>query len=144
MTRRESNPGEIRLRLSGPSAVHDATRAAQAFAISADLDHIDRSHLCIIVEELVTNLYDHGELEDDDVVELGLSSTAQGVSLILIDPGKQFDPRFAAIDAPVPDRGGGAGLKLVRSWARLIEYHVADGRNRLAMVIPRHASSKLT
>lgn len=133
---RESNPGEGRFVLSGPDAVHDATRAAQAFAAYADLDHSDASHLCIIVEELVINLYDHGALGTADVVELTLAPIDGGIALTLTDPGQRFDPSLTDAGLPTPDRGGGAGLKLLRSWARDIDYRVINGRNRLTLLLP--------
>lgn len=136
MGQRESNTGEVRLRLSGPTAVHDATRAAQVFAVSTDLNQTDAAHLCILVEELVTNLYDHAGLGRADVVELVLAASANGIALTLTDPGKRFDPRFAATDAPTPDHRGGAGLKLLRSWASDIDYRLAEGHNRLTLLLP--------
>lgn len=140
MGRRESNPGEVRLYLSGPSAIHDAVRAARDFAVRAALDPPDGSRLAILVEELVANLYDHGRLAADDVVELALDPAADGVSLTLVDPGKPFDPGLAALDTPIPRRGGGAGLRLLRSWAGRIDYRSAEGRNRLTLLIPRQGS----
>ena len=142
MGQRESKSGEVRLSLSGPETVHDATRAARAFAVNADLDHTAAAHLCIIVEELVTNLYDHGELTAADVVDLTLAATATGVRLSLTDSGKRFDPRRAEADSPTPDRGGGAGLKLLHSWAREINYRVIDGRNHLTLLLPAHRGDR--
>ena len=142
MGQRESNPGEVRLSLSGPETVHDATRAARAFAARAKLAETDAAHLSIIVEELVTNLYDHGGLGADDVVELSLAQTANGVGLTLTDSGRRFDPRLAQTATPTPDRGGGAGLKLLRSWARDIDYRVIDGRNRLTLLLPRRPPAR--
>ena len=136
MGQRESNPDEVRLSLSGPGAVHDATRTAQAYAASAGLDETDAAHLCIIVEELVTNLYDHGGLAAADVVELALAATANGTRLTLTDPGERFDPRLADSETPTPDRGGGGGLKLLRCWASEIDYQLVDGRNRLTVILP--------
>lgn len=138
MGQRESNPGEVRLSLSGPTTVHDATCAARAFAASASLAETDAAHLSIIVEELVTNLYDHGGLGADDVVELALAQTDSGVGLTLTDSGRRFDPSIAQTDTPTPDRGGGAGLKLLRSWADKIEYRSVGGRNCLTLQLPRH------
>ena len=140
MGQRESNPGEVRLSLSGPGAIHDATRAARAYAASAGLDETDAAHLCIIVEELVTNLYDHGGVGAADVVELALAATAVGIRLTLTDPGERFDPRLAGSETPIPARGGGAGLKLLRSWASSIDYRLVDGRNRLTVNLPPSAA----
>lgn len=139
MGARESKSGGIQLRLCGSGAVHDATLAAREFAAEYELADIDTAHLAIVVEELVTNLFDYGGLSPDDVIELSLTPGVDGVALMLTDPGKFFDPRQVPLDAPTPDRGGGAGSKLVRRWASGIDYRVADGRNRLTLTIPSAA-----
>ena len=138
MMGRESKSEQARHRLSGTNAVHDATRAAQMFSRDAKLDERDRTRLSVIVEELVTNLYEHGGVTAAQSVELELLSTNEGVTLVLIDPGQAFDPLAAGADGDVmPERGGGAGLKLVRAWARNIDYRVLEGRNRLTLLLPR-------
>ena len=100
---------------------------------------MDASRLAIIVEELVTNLYDHGGLEADDVFEIELCATATQISIIITDGGTAFDPGVAELSSAVPARGGGAGLKLLRDWATHIEYRTIAGRNRLALALPRSA-----
>ena len=117
--------------------MHDAVVAARGFAESAGINPDQASQLAIVVEELLTNLYDHGgvTLEDAFVLELILIDTELG--LTLTDSGKPFDPRFAELEGPVPARGGGAGLKLVRAWASSIDYQIGDGFNRLVLRFPR-------
>src|SRR5437868_13493227 len=73
---RESSQKPLTLALSGPAAVHDSVAAAHAFADAAGFAHATRSRLAIVVEELVTNLYDHGELAPDEAFELDSSATA--------------------------------------------------------------------
>ena len=133
----ESNPESLGLRLSGPTAVHDATVAARQFAESAEIDERDASRLAVVVEELVINLYEHGGLATEDQFELELSVTDDAISLLLLAPGDEFDPGRAQQDSGIPERGGGAGLKLVRAWAERIDYQRKDGRNRLAVLLPR-------
>jgi anti-sigma regulatory factor (Ser/Thr protein kinase) len=127
----------MRLELSGPSAVHDATIAARGFADGGGAGPDDVARIAIIVEELVNNLYDHAELGVTDVFTIELSLTPAEISLVLIDPGRSFDPRNAALDEVIPRRGGGAGLRLVRAWASSMEYQSAPGRNRLSLRIAR-------
>ena len=134
---RESIPEPLRLSLSGPTAAHDATLAVRDFGVGAAMDESDVSRLAIVVEELVTNLYDHGGLKLDDIFTIELSITGDEVSLVLVDPGEPFDPRSAGFDRTIPQRGGGAGLKLVRTWATSIEYEIRDGLNRLSVRLPR-------
>jgi anti-sigma regulatory factor (Ser/Thr protein kinase) len=133
---RESNPVKLRVRLSGLDAIHDALIAAHSFAERAALDGADASRLAIVVEELVTNLYDHGGLSDADEFEVDLVLNSADVIVTITDPGRPFDARRIADDVRLPDRGGGAGLRLVRSWASTIDYRRIDGRNRLVVWLP--------
>ena len=97
----------------------------------------EASRLAIVVEELVTNLYDHGGLNDDAIFTIELSLTATDLSLVLVDPGMPFDPFSAKLSRSAPARGGGAGLKLVRSWAGEMDYEHMAGLNRLRLRLPR-------
>jgi anti-sigma regulatory factor (Ser/Thr protein kinase) len=139
VTARESIPAPLRLAISGPSAIHDATEAARKFADASGIDGADRSRLAIIVEELVTNLYDHGGLGTGDVFGIELSATDSDIGVIITDRGRAFDPRTAPLDLRIPSKGAGAGLRLVRDWATHADYHRTGGQNRLALVLPRSA-----
>jgi serine/threonine-protein kinase RsbW len=135
MNSRESHPqGTWRLR--GRSAVADATLAARTFSFDEGLADDDLARLCIIVEELVANLFDHGGLTDLDPIGLSLASTPQGVRLVLVDPGTPFDPRIVDPRQKRPVRGGGAGIDLVRSWAQFVDYGMHEDGNRLELLIP--------
>jgi anti-sigma regulatory factor (Ser/Thr protein kinase) len=139
MASRESIPAPLRLRLSGPTAVHDAVVAAGDFAKRAGLDGANSSRLAIVVEELVINLYDHGDLQPDDGFELALSSDGTELRFALTARGQEFDPW-----APVPQRqssaaGAGAGLKLAKAWSSRFEHEYAGGHNRLALTLPIQA-----
>jgi anti-sigma regulatory factor (Ser/Thr protein kinase) len=133
----ESIPGLLRLSLSGRGAVHRATLAARNFGERTGIDEGDRTRLAIVVEELVTNLFDYGGLTDEDVFEIEFSAADARITLVLIDPGRAFDPRFVPDDDAIPSRGAGAGLKLVRTWASDIDYQCVGSRNRLAVILPR-------
>lgn len=124
-----------RLSFSGPSAVHEATLAARDFAGTGRIDQADAVRLAIIIEELVTNLYDHGGLSAEDVFELELRATDADIRLVLVDPGRPFDPARAVPDRST-SRGGGAGLKLIQAWAAHIDYRSTGGRNRLELLLP--------
>jgi anti-sigma regulatory factor (Ser/Thr protein kinase) len=117
--------------------VHEATLASKNFSRSTRIDEADAARLAIVVEELVANLYDHGGLGVDDAFEIELSATSTDISVVLIDPGTPFDPGLAKLGVNSPPRGGGAGLKLVRAWAKHIDYQSINGVNRLAVVLPR-------
>jgi len=132
----ESIPATLRLSLTGPQAVHAATSCARDFAALQEIDSAAAARLAIAVEELVTNLYEHGGLGADDAIELSLSRSADAVSLTITDQGMPFDPRSAEQSPAVPERGGGAGLALVRAWASESDYEVGEKGNRLTISLP--------
>lgn len=133
----ESRVGSITLKLRGDEAVHRAVVAAQAFADDHRLAGQRAARLAIIVEELVTNLVEHGGVAGGDLIELTLRRDAAGIVLVLTDPGTAFDPRLdRPTDATAPDRGGGAGIDLVKAWATILSYGSDRGRNRIELSIP--------
>jgi len=137
MGARESKSGLSACRFHGQAAIHAATEAARAFAAGESLARDDAAHLCIVIEELVTNLLDHGGVGPDQDIELALRHDAGSIAIILTDPGTPFDPRTAILpDGPNAERGGGAGLDLVRAWTQIVRYASRDGRNRLELVLP--------
>ena len=102
----------------------------------AGIPQPDTARLAIVVEELVANLYDHGGLSDDDAVEIELSAGPDAISLLLTAPGPPFHPRQSQADDEVPERGGGAGLKLVQAWSLSIDHEHFEGRNRWTVMLP--------
>ena len=116
----------------GPTAVSRALDAARAFAAAQGLDDPDR--LAVVVEEWVANIVEHGRTRADSVVTLTLERTVEGeVRLSFSDAGVAFDPRTAADDGPNLERGGGAGLALIRAWCEIESYSRRRGRNRLVL-----------
>ena len=113
-----------------------AIAASRDFAERAGLGREDRVRLCIILEELVTNLFEHGEMPDGAAAELVLTGEADAVHILLSDPARPFDPRTAPEDGPPKERGGGAGIRIVRQWARIVSYETEEGRNRLELRLP--------
>ena len=88
------------------------------------------------IEELVANLYDHGGLTEQDHVELSLASEPDGIRVTIVDPGKPFDPWAAALQSERPERGGAAGIPLVRAWAQFVGYEASPAGNRLELLLP--------
>lgn len=106
---------------------------AQSFALERGLELDHAARLSIIVEELVFNLVEHGGVGGEGLIELVLSHEDGAVAITLSDGGVAFDLRNAASDEAVPDRGGGAGIDLVRAWAEIVDYASEAGRNRLLL-----------
>lgn len=138
MSPRESNPVKLTCRLQGGGKIVEVIGAARAFGRSCSLADEDLVRLCIIVEELIANLHDHGGLTDRDEVELTLVAEPAYIHVTIVDPGKAFDPRTAP-NSSQPERGGGAGLALVRAWAEIISYEVTGAGNRLELLMPRRS-----
>ena len=119
----------------GPNAVGTALALADAIADPARPGLAAR--LAVIVEELVANLVEHGDVAAGTIIEFGMAATADGVRVVLIDDAAPFDPRTAPHvgDRPDDGRGGGAGLAIVRAWSRILAYSRIDGRNRLELLV---------
>ena len=133
---RESNPDQLFCRFRGPEAIGQATDAAHAFGKSQWLGDDELARLCVVIEELVANLYDHGGLTAEDEVELALASEANGIRVSIFDRGTPFDPWAASPKIERPSRGGGAGIDLVRAWAQPISYRSSAEGNRLEILLP--------
>ena len=138
MSARDSDLDRLTCRVRGRDAVVRASETARTFGKAQWLGQDELARLCIVVEELVANLYDHGGLTETDEVELTVSSEADGIGVTLVDPGVPFDPWEAPKPIEPPERGGGAGIGIVRAWAQLIEYRVTEKGNRLKLLLPLH------
>ena len=136
MSPRESNPDQISRRLRGDGAINQAADAAREFGQSQWLADDELARLCVVIEELVANLYDHGGLTEQDEVELNLTSDPEGVRVSIIDPGKPFDPWSAPRKAEHLERGGGVGIDIVRAWAHFVSYDSSAEGNRLEFLLP--------
>jgi len=138
MSPRESDLDRMTRRLHGPEAVSLASDAAREFGSAQWLAADELARLCIVIEELVANLYEHGGVAEQDEVELSLISESEGVRVVIVDPGVPFDPWEMPERPEVPDRGGGAGIGIIRAWAQFIDYKVTDRGNRLELLLPLH------
>ena len=120
-------------------AVSSALACAKDFIARAPCGPDAEAKLAIIIEELVANVIEHGLAEADSEIQIDIVAIGQDIGLTLADGGIHFDPRSVASpqDLP-PERGGGAGLALVRSWSNIVSYARIDGRNLLRLIIPQH------
>jgi anti-sigma regulatory factor (Ser/Thr protein kinase) len=132
---RESNPDHVAHRLTGSDAIVEAVEAARTFGLSRGLSDGELARLCIIVEELVANLYDHAGLTHQSEIEMTIARVAAGIRISIVDTGIPFDPRTIP-HSERPERGGGAGLALVQAWAEILGYEASDLGNRLDLLVP--------
>jgi anti-sigma regulatory factor (Ser/Thr protein kinase) len=136
VTARESNSDGISLTLRGDDAVTAASAAAREFGEAQWLSDDELARLCIIIEELVANLYDHGGVTADQEIALSLESEPGGIRIVMVDPGSAFDPRHAPKPSQRPERGGGAGIDIVQAWAEFVAYDATEHGNRLEVLLP--------
>ena len=135
MSPRESYSDRLTCQLQGGDLVRPALAAAREFGNAQGLTQDQSARLCIVVEELLTNLRDHGGLTDDAIVELGMARQPDHIRITLVDPGEPFDPRSARPEQEPPERGGGVGIEIVRAWAKFIDYQVLPEGNRLELLL---------
>lgn len=139
VSRRRMNgniPTTVRL-VMGPAAIGAAVSATHRFAAAHRLSDDLTARLAVVVEELVTNLIDHGEACGARA-NLRLRWGEGGVAIHLTDRAKAFDPRDSVASDGVPARGGGAGLLLVMAWTTVRSCRRARGANRLHLFVAGH------
>lgn len=95
--------------------------------------------LNLSLDELLANTISYGY--DDaaiHAIEVSLSATPGGVTMVIRDDARAFDPTLAPdpdIDAELDDRPiGGLGIHIVRAMMDEIDYQRVDGRNLLTLV----------
>jgi len=116
--------------------VAGALALTRAFVQQAGLGRDPAERLAIIVEEWVANLVEHGLPPEGSRIGLRLAVDRDRVRITVTDAGQAFDPRTAAFETPNLERGGGAGLELIRAWSRVEAYGRRAGRNRLVLEMP--------
>lgn len=121
---------------AGPPATARAVLEAWSFSQAAGLPGDVADQLAIVVEELVANVIEHGGAPEDGLIRLRLTRGATAVRIELSDPGTPFDLRTAEFHEPNAERGGGAGLALVKAWTTVDSWRFHDGRNELVLRLP--------
>ena len=122
------------LSLQGRDAIVEAVEASRRFGEAQLLTKAELARLCIIVEELLANLYDHGGVTEKDAVAFRLSRDAEAIVVLIDDPGTSFNPW--SVRTAQANRGGGAGVRLIQAWAELISYHSSGQGNQLQLRLP--------
>ena len=134
----DSNSMSVTIRCNGDGAVHALVDGVQTFCLDTGLKPGHAARLLIVVEELVTNLVEHGGIGAGGTIELAVRQEEAAILITLGDDGPPFDPRGSVAGEAVPDRGGGAGIELVRAWAEMLGYVSAEGWNRLELRMALH------
>lgn len=127
----------VTARLPGDrAAVARALGVARRFCEGAAVGPDCADKLAVIVEEWVVNVVEHGAPRPGSRIALRLVREPACVRVVVTDAGTFFDPREAVFEGPNLDRGGGAGLELIRAWSSITDYARRAGRNRLVLEMP--------
>jgi anti-sigma regulatory factor (Ser/Thr protein kinase) len=112
---------------------------AERFGEAQQLSDDEVMAINLVLDEVVTNVIDHGFEGITGEPEIRLTMTLEGDQLMIRveDNGKAFDPLQAAppdLDLPLEERPvGGLGIHIVRSVMNTVEYDRRGGRNLLTM-----------
>jgi len=112
---------------------------AERFGEAQQLSDDEVMAINLVLDEVVTNVIDHGFEGIAGEPEIRLTMTLEGDQLMIRveDNGKAFDPLQAAppdLDLPLEERPvGGLGIHIVRSVMNTVEYDRRGGRNLLTM-----------
>lgn len=117
-------------------AVAEALGVVRSFSDGSDLPPTAAERLAVVVEEWVANVVEHGDAHPDSRIVLRIGHREDHLRLTVSDAGRPFDPREAVFAGPNLERGGGAGLEIIRAWSRIVDYRRRAGRNRLVLIIP--------
>lgn len=117
----------------GSHAVGALVAATREFADRNGLSERQGHRLCIVIEELATNAFAHG---DAGQVTLDMEMMGGAVRIAMGDNGGAYDLRgYVAGDTPDSVHGGGSGIAMIRAWCEVLDYSSERGRNRIALVL---------
>lgn len=102
------------------------------------LDHKDRMHIELAIEEALVNIVHHAYLEKSGFIELVIAIDSNIVTIAIRDFGPPFDPLTQAprvdLEASLKEREvGGLGLYLIRQVMDEVLYHREKNSNLLTM-----------
>lgn len=131
---------ELRLTLqSRLSSLKDLQESLDRFGDEQDWPANLRFQLRLALEELATNVINHGFGEEGHEFEIEISSSPDKVIVNVIDGARPFNPLEAPpdpnVEAPLDERPiGGLGVFLVRKISDEMFYRRSQGKNRLTIV----------
>ena len=119
----------------------EAAAFVASFCERNAIDARDALRLALIVEELYTNVVQHGYGENaTGPIRLALARDGRDVTLVCEDRARAFDPRPLLarmpedLGAPLESRGvGGLGDWIVGRLADVAGYTCSNGTNRLTL-----------
>lgn len=98
--------------------------------------------LCIVIDEVLTNIISHGYNDKDEhSIDIQCQIDNESILLTFQDDGVEFNPvmaQSAAIAGDSMDKIGGLGIHLMKNLVDDIQYERKDDFNRLK--ITKHVS----
>lgn len=121
---------------AAPEAVTQLLDRLEAHAEAMDMPPALASRLCLVCEEMVSNVALHGAAAGAARILLSVRAEGEGLQVTIEDDGGAFDPLTApprVPDGPLEEREvGGLGLHFLRQLATGLHYERRDGMNRLS------------
>jgi len=93
--------------------------------------------LNLILDELISNIVEHGDVEKDSEIDIKLTKKKAVITLVIMDDGPPFDPTVTpAVDIALPlekRKCGGLGIHLIRKFSDKCKYTRVDNKNILTL-----------
>ncbi len=93
--------------------------------------------LNLILDELTSNIVEHGNSEQDGEINIKLTKKNTVITLVITDEGPPFDPTITPpvdIALPLEERKcGGLGIHLIRRFSDNCKYKRVKNRNVLTL-----------
>ncbi len=93
--------------------------------------------LNLILDELVSNIVEHGDPEQESDIDIRLIKKDAVIMLVVIDDGPPFDPTITPtvdITLPLEERKcGGLGIHLIRKFSDNCKYKRVKNQNVLTL-----------
>ena len=93
--------------------------------------------LNLILDELVSNIVEHGDSEQESTIDIRLTKKNAVITLTVTDDGPPFDPTITpTVDITVPleeRKCGGLGIHLIRKFSDNCNYKRVKNQNVLTL-----------
>lgn len=121
------------------TALQELEAAVEEFGLEQDWPPDLLFRVQLVLEELATNVINHGYGEGGHEFEVAIDSSNDSLTIELTDSARPFNPLAeapeAAVNAALEDRPiGGLGVHLVRTMMDEMRYERDGGKNRLTLV----------
>lgn len=92
----------------------------------------------LAVEEAVSNIITHGNLDEDDKITIKCYKNDNEVEVLIEDAGIPFDPTTVPEPhlktSPLKRKPGGLGVYFIKKYMNKIYYEFKDGKNILTLI----------